>query len=268
MENTIVVKFNKDTDIDFEKISKIKFNKINGLILTLPIHVFLKKDFFEYDLLFSTEVSTCTNEKELISIFESYNSKKFNIEIFLNTYFGDSTFQDLISKGKNWSSEEILEPISLLQYPKSEFIEVDNFTDFQGNFTQNNKLGASLNFGENEYKNIKSFNPKPFVFSLPREIDVYKFNKLSSKEKINTLIPYGIEVTITTIEKAYKQDHSLALREKYYPYYVSLSGNDDCSYTKYFCTENSMMQEVYRLRRCQPINTDIDVINNGYFYTN
>jgi hypothetical protein len=51
-------------------------------------------------------------------------------------------------------------------------------------------------------------------------------------------------------------------------FYVKLSGNDDDSWTKYFDTEEDAQEEVYRLRRSQPINKEFDVKQNGYEFTN
>ena len=78
-------------------------------------------------------------------------------------------------------------------------------------------------------------------------------------------------LTIEEIVKLFKEtleSDVQYLQETYYPYQVRLSGNDDDSWTKYFYTEEDMMNEVYRLRRCQPINKGIDVIGNGYVFTN
>lgn len=49
---------------------------------------------------------------------------------------------------------------------------------------------------------------------------------------------------------------------------VRLSGNDDASWSKYFDTHQECLDELTYLRKMQPINKEMDVVNRGYIFTN
>jgi hypothetical protein len=53
-----------------------------------------------------------------------------------------------------------------------------------------------------------------------------------------------------------------------YPYVIVIDDNDDCSYSKYFLTEEEMMKEVELLYLAQPINIFTMIRPRGYLFTN
>jgi hypothetical protein len=81
-------------------------------------------------------------------------------------------------------------------------------------------------------------------------------------------LPFGIKAVVEAIEEAYNTSHLHSLQENHYPFRLRLGGNDDDSWTKYFATEEEMIEEVELLRSKQPINKANDVEWNGYFFTN
>jgi len=52
------------------------------------------------------------------------------------------------------------------------------------------------------------------------------------------------------------------------PYRVYLCGNDDCSYTKWFATQEQADAEVLYLRKMQPLDMNRDIYDRGYIFTN
>jgi len=109
--------------------------------------------------------------------------------------------------------------------------------------------------------------PEPVLFGIndPKS----EFIKCDSETKFyGNYTLNGFEGCLLDIgeREKFKESNEYVLERK--PFFIRLSGNDDDSWTKFFNTKTELLEEIYRLRRCQPINKDIDVINNGYVFTN
>lgn len=53
-----------------------------------------------------------------------------------------------------------------------------------------------------------------------------------------------------------------------FPFRLHISGNDDCSYSKFFATREEGEQEIALLLACQPLDFWKDIEQNGYVFTN
>lgn len=56
--------------------------------------------------------------------------------------------------------------------------------------------------------------------------------------------------------------------ERILPYSIYICGNDDCSYSKWFATEEEVNDELYYLRKMQPLDFNRDIIDRDYIFTN
>ena len=165
--------------------------------------------------------------------------------------------------------EIIYEKSTLNRADPQELIEVDSESSFYPNIKQDGKEYCRMYCGKNIHcRPIKSFDPKPFISSTYYGGKDLKLNSLSHEKKIEALLPFGIKAVVEAIEKAYNTSHLHSLQEHHYPFRLRLGGNDDDSWTKYFATEEEMIEEVELLRSKQPINKANDVEWNGYFFTN
>lgn len=102
---------------------------------------------------------------------------------------------------------------------------------------------------------VKNNHQPEDLYEKSNEEKVSLFNSLELKQKLE------IYKTLLKRELSYAN-------ESFLPFFIRLSGNDDDSWTKYFSTEEEMLQEVYLLRRVQPINKWEDVKLRGYEFTN
>jgi len=238
-----------------------------------------KKELFTYDYYFT--VKDIEELKKYSKSFGVNNAGEWLIEHFKE----DKLVEDLINKGIKWIDNTILEPTQIDSnetYPcGNEFILVDENTSFGGNFEQFGIEGCHMKFGKNQHcKEFTSLSFRAHLSEYTLHRINHKFytelqkNKISfynksDKEIIDIIISkFGLGVLLEAYKRELGQNHNHSIDKHYQPYKVYLAGNDDDSYTKYFSTEEDMMNEVYRLRRCQPINMDIDVLNNRYFFTN
>lgn len=56
--------------------------------------------------------------------------------------------------------------------------------------------------------------------------------------------------------------------ESLLPYSICLAGNDDCTYSKWFATKEEMDTEIEYLRKMQPLDFSLDILNRKYIFTN
>jgi len=52
------------------------------------------------------------------------------------------------------------------------------------------------------------------------------------------------------------------------PHSIYMCGNDDCSYSKWFSTEEEIAEELKYLRKMQPLDFNRDIIDRDYIFTN
>lgn len=271
MEKRIFFQFSEDTQL-FTDFAKLRISFHGKLTLKLPILCYYG-NLFERELLFETTFET--NISDIADIYKYH--KVHHLDTFFRRFFPNSDFLDkLRKKAESWISTEKPEPRDIKETEYicgTEFLEVDENTSFCGNFTQEGKEGCHMKFGENIHvQPLTSFEYFPYVseYDIPYALqkEGLTLHKMTKEEKFQVFKNFGLKLALNVLEEKLNQNHTHEIEEKYCPFFLRLQGNDDDSWTKYFCTEEEMMEEVYRLRRCQPINKQIDVISNGYHFTN
>lgn len=226
-------------------------------------------NFFDNKVLFEVEYEF--KLKKLSHLQKVFKYK--NILSIFTEYLNDTSYLDyIIKKGNDFISNEIIKPVPFTTHVgEGEFIKVDENTSFYGNFNYNDVEGCYLEYGKNNNQELTSFILEPYLSVYNLSGVLYKSNefyKKSRKEIFDIVSSYGLKELINFYKKSLKDYNDELIDQMYSPYYIKLSGNDDDSWTKYFYDEDSMLKEVYRLRRTQPINKTIDVIGNGYIFTN
>lgn len=96
-----------------------------------------------------------------------------------------------------------------------------------------------------------SYEPKEQYYNIPNKAEVFQ--------------SFPINVQLKLAKEYIK---SLSNIEEFLPYSVYLYNNEDCSYTKYFCTLEEAEQELNYLRMMQPLDFKLDILNRGYLFTN
>lgn len=275
--------FNKDSQIFFQfsnevalfdDIVKFKYNsRGNSLQMTLPIICYYG-NYFDKKKLFETEFTTIISSKSQLKKFSDLNYVMVNV--FFKKHFSASTFlNELYEKAKLWIATDEPQATYFTNVEGiAEYIRVDDETSFYGNYKYDNKEYCKIIYGVNHRvrEDITSLKFTPYIshFDIPHPFRDEKIHgDMTSEERINVLLSLGLKSTLVDIIKnQMNQDHSEIIEERCYPFKIRLQGTDDDSHTRYFYTEAEMMDEVYRLRRCQPINKWIDVTNNNYHFTN
>lgn len=73
---------------------------------------------------------------------------------------------------------------------------------------------------------------------------------------------------LTVIKNYLRRMSELETLGEYIPWRLRLCGNDDCSYTKWFFTEEEAIEELKYLRRMQPLDFNLDIDKRDYTFTN
>ena len=270
----IEIRFTQEVDINFAEIQRCFVNKNKfEYKCTLPIIVGTSTDKYHFDFnpLFKTQfefkIETIVKLEKILK-----NINFWEVDSFFKKHFPESDFLNKLRiKAKKWISKDIPEPVlfEIDGRPKSEFIKCDSETSFYGNYTLNGIEGCYLNMGERKDFEF-NFNFKPYfsMYDLPYQLDLDCGLGNNLIEVVNILKSQNVSDGIIHdfVIKCYKNSVEYMLEEK--PFFIKLSGNDDDSWTKYFNTKTEALEEMYRLRRCQPINKWIDVMDNGYVFTN
>lgn len=271
MEKKIFFRFSEDIKL-FDEFANLKVSFHGQLILMLPVLCYYG-DYFDKELLFETTFRTVITNIDDISNYH----KAHNLDTFFRKFFPQSDFlQILTKKAEQWINEGKPEAVEIKDTDYicgTEFIEVDEDTSFCGNFEQDGKEGCHMKFGVNIHaKPLASFEYLPYVseydipYSLKKEgLSLYKMTK---EEKFQVFKDLGLKVALDVFKRRLNENHTHRIEEHHCPFYLRLQGNDDDSWTRYFCTQEEMMDEVYRLRRCQPISKELDVYGNSYHFTN
>lgn len=163
----------------------------------------------------------------------------------------------------------------------NEFLEFDENSAFNwaGPFKCNEKLGCIMIYGENKHKadypifNVKkdhSFYNIPHNTRETLKLTANDHWKLNSDEKEVLFNSLSTKDQYETAKAFFKSancylNESLAHTQ---PYSIYLTGNDDCSYKKYFSSEEEMNEELNYLRMMQPLNFSIDIRMKDYIFTN
>lgn len=189
-------------------------------------------------------------------------------------------FNEMDSRLDRYNSTSIVEP---LMFPEGEFIEVDQHSFFYGNYKLGGKEGCCATIIEDEKSDLtlNVFDPRLHwhwsSHVLPRSIQeeiegdaavpyynvIYRWSNHQKREFFEKL---PVQVRRDLVEQQLSNLKVDIQMNK--PFSVQLSGNDDASWTKYFDTHQECLDELTYLRKMQPINKEMDVINRGYIFTN
>ena len=187
-------------------------------------------------------------------------------------------FNEMDDRLNRYNSTSIVEPS---MFSEGEFIEVDRHSSFHGNYELNGKEGCYATIFTDEFVDLtmEVFDPRHTwsVYDLPLFIRsniegttggfapniVYNWTR---QEKIDFFGKLPVQVRRDLVSS---QLANLTVDIQYNkPFGVYLSGNDDDSWTKYFDTHQECLDELTYLRKMQPINKEMDVVNRGYIFTN
>lgn len=182
-------------------------------------------------------------------------------------------FNEMDDRLNRYNSTSIVEPS---MFSEGEFIEVDRHSSFHGNYELNGKEGCYATIFTDEFVDLtmEVFDPRHTwsVYDLPLTIRsniggfatdiVYNWTR---QEKIDYFKKLPIQVRRDLILSQLANLKVCIQCNK--PFGVRLSGNDDDSWTKYFDTQQECEDELNYLRKMQPTNKEMDIINRGYIFT-
>jgi hypothetical protein len=148
---------------------------------------------------------------------------------------------------------------------KLDFLEFTN--DYYFRFNLKGKYGAAAYISSHQMLGYSSY---PFDLAPLEEVWSlhhlpYNFTYKSTKDKIADFRSFPLDIKLK-LAKAYIS--SIKNSEEYLPYHVHLTGTDDFSYSKYFCTLEEAEQELNYLRMMQPLDFKLDILDRGYLFTN
>jgi hypothetical protein len=148
---------------------------------------------------------------------------------------------------------------------KLDFLEFTN--NYHFGFELEGKHGAAAYISSHQMLGYSSY---PFDLAPLEEVwshyDLpYGFTYKSTEDKIADFRAFPLNIQLRL---AKKYINSIKNSEEYLPYHVYLAGEDDFSYSKYFCTLEEAEQEMAYLRMMQPLDFKLDVIDRGYLFTN
>lgn len=162
----------------------------------------------------------------------------------------------------------------------TEFLQFDHSAvNWAGPFEMGEKKGCIVIYGEQknicdypvwDVKKGHSFYNLPFNtrkalaidedrhYSLTPEEREKFFNSLSPGEQLRTAKDYFCS-KISYLNEALGRTQ---------PHKIYLAGNDDCSFSKWFSSEEEMEEELKFLRMMQPLNFSLDIADRNYIFTN
>lgn len=154
----------------------------------------------------------------------------------------------------------------------SEFLQVDKFTSFAGNFEQNGKEGCCMDFGptwntdEFYTLNVKSdWSSYDLPEGFQKQIESCHWTKEQKSDFFNKL---SLDLQRHLAIRAAQRYIGYQREPSYFPYRIYLYGTDDSSYSKWFIKEEDMLEEVKYLRKMQPLNLQRDLLDRGFVFTN
>lgn len=160
---------------------------------------------------------------------------------------------------------------------KHEFIEFDHTAySLAGPYVLNNREGAHVSIYKikhNESIIERLISPlsiaDAYSFCLPNHCQPTTWHTLTKDEKLEYIKSLSRDDVATTYSNLLKwEGDSETISRKIGEYAVYISGNDDCSYTKYVKSQLDATMELEYLRKRQPLNMVTDIKNRGYFFTN
>lgn len=160
----------------------------------------------------------------------------------------------------------------------SEFLQVDEFTSFAGNFEQDGKEGCCMDFGptNNDLQfytlNIETdWSSWDLPVNFQKEIGSCHYNDIlewSKERKAEYFNNFPLDLKQDLAIRSAKRYIEYQREPSYFPYKIYLYGTDDCSYSKWFTEESKMLEEVNYLRKMQPLNLQRDLLDRDFVFTN
>ena len=145
-----------------------------------------------------------------------------------------------------------------------------------GPFEFNKKVGACLK--------VKTRELQPYpILDVRTGFNYYDlpYNaRPEGADMANTVWSYSPEQKATLFDSlTVRQKHLTALEyysehtqkswlDEYLPFYIYICGNDNCSYSRYFATQEEVDIELDYLRKMQPLNFYKDIRDRNYHFTN
>lgn len=158
-----------------------------------------------------------------------------------------------------------------------EFLEFDSTAELLFDaYKYENKLGSyvylkPINHNESfldrlfEYSHVDKIKE----YLLPIHLRNFNFDNLQSNKKLIFLLNLDKLDQVDIYKKYYKNLVDDKNMEWYLSdYKVTITGNDDTSYTKYFLDKKDAENELLFLRNRQPLNMYKDIFERNYFFTN
>ena len=177
-------------------------------------------------------------------------AKKPKEQVLFNCYMGKREFLEFNDTAYSWggpfsnniNDKEVLGCAVSLNHKNEYFVRID---DEENNFL--NKVNNYHVYGDRSGIERLLSEKEP---EEKKEI----IGKLSGKQLLET----------------YKKTMFFDREEMlaFYEYHIYLAGNDDCSYTKGFHTEEEVKEELEYLRMMQPLDFYIDIQGRDYIFTN
>lgn len=138
---------------------KSRVNHKGNIEIALKIHVYQydeEKAWCEGKLLFVKKFTFEITKMNLLRSMVKFATPK-SVEEFFEKFFPESNLiNHLIKKGEKYLSTETIEPVYFDSFRGNcEFIEVEEDTDFYGNFEHNGKEGCALSVYYYEYYSKK-----------------------------------------------------------------------------------------------------------------
>ena len=179
-----------------------------------------------------------------------------------------------------------------IYYSATEWHKSDEFLEFTkesacswgGPFVQDGKEGACLSIKKQKKRKYPIFNVATnySYYDLPYHIQKitdgmatgkvkrgdYWMGEVSTKEKVKFFNSLSARDKHSTALEYYNKYWYKEYIESILPYKIYLCGNDDCSYSKWFATQEEVDKEVEYLRKMQPLCFGRDICQRGYIFTN
>ncbi len=176
----------------------------------------------------------------------------------------------------------------ICQETNEEFLEFTPETacSWAGSYEQDGKQGCSMSVKEKEEKlNFPDLNFKQKFsywhcnYALHKKLDKigkekgfvngdYYIYGISPEEKETLFDSFSLAEQFDVYRKFLKGYTEKEMLNSLLPYKIHLAGNDDCSYSKWFATEEELITEIKYLRAMQPLDFKLDIYNRDYIFTN
>jgi hypothetical protein len=246
-----------DHNLRFPQFAKIQVGVNGGLKLILPVTAYVTKR----ESLFTVNAEIVVKSMEILQQMASHTA--YEVEVFFNKFAPDiNLLERLRFKAERILAEDEVVPETLTREGMfgEEFLQTDFGTLFYGNVEHNGHAGC-----------IATVEKNPFYVGVTGGYELLEkaakgcgYLILGNTDAMDTLEKVGYHRTVEMLRDTFKRVAGDWLEETAYKYRILLSGTDDYSLVKYFPTSHELRAEIKRLRRCQPLDMQIDILSAGY----